>query len=80
VLGAPATAGGAPRIVKMLVDPREDREITRFRLEGRTVRATVLGFSSDTTPRCCPDLSRAYAWEWRHGRYVALPGPAAGSV
>lgn len=80
VISAPATAGGTPRIAQMLVDPKDDREITGFRLDGRTVRATVLGFSSDTTPRCCPDLKRTYSWEWRDGRYVALPGPLANSI
>jgi hypothetical protein len=80
VLGAPATAGAPPRIVEMLVDPKDDREISDFRLEGRTVRATVLGFSSDTTPRCCPDMKRTYSWQWRGGRYVALPGPSANSI
>ncbi|WNI14797.1 hypothetical protein [Actinacidiphila sp. ITFR-21] len=79
VLGA-APSGGAPRIVVTLVRPRDDRQVSDFRLEGRTVRATVLGFSGDDTPRCCPDLRRTYAWEWRGDRYVALPGPAANSV
>ena len=78
VLSAPA--GGAPRIVETLVRPQDDRQISDFRLEGGTVKATVLGFSSDTTPRCCPDMKRDYSWEWRDGRYVALPGPAAGSI
>jgi hypothetical protein len=80
VLGAPATPGGTPRIAEMLVDPEDRRAIADFRLDGRTVRATVLGYSSDDTPRCCPDLSRTYAWEWRVDRYVALPGPLPGSI
>ncbi|MEC3993123.1 hypothetical protein VSR01_06020 [Actinacidiphila sp. DG2A-62] len=75
-----AAAGGAPRIVETLVRPQDDREIANFRLQGRTVRATVLGFSGDTVPRCCPDLQRAYTWEWRDGRYVAIPGPPPNSV
>jgi len=78
VLSAPA--GGAPRIVETLVRPQDDRQISDFRLVGRTVEATVLGFSSDATPRCCPDLRRDYSWEWRDDRYVALPGPATGSI
>ncbi|MEU6851265.1 hypothetical protein ABZ901_15210 [Actinacidiphila alni] len=80
VLSAPTKAGGAPRIAETLVPPREQRSITDFRLEGRTVKATVLGYSSDTTPRCCPDLRRNYSWEWRDGRYVALPGAMANSI
>ena len=80
ILSAPATAGGKPRIAVTLVNPKDKRDITGFRLEGRTVKATVLGYSSDATPRCCPDLKRAYSWEWRDGRYVAIPGPVPGSV
>ncbi|WP_329180512.1 hypothetical protein [Streptomyces sp. NBC_01477] len=80
VLSAPEAAGGAPRIAVTLVNPRDNRQISDFRLEGRTVRATVLGFSSDSVPQCCPDMSRGYSWEWRDGRYVALPGPAANTV
>jgi hypothetical protein len=80
ILDASATAGGKPRIVQTLVNPKDDRQIIDFRLDGRTVKATVLGFSSDTTPRCCPDLRRTYSWEWRAGRYVAIPGPQGTSV
>lgn len=80
VLSAPATAGGTPRIAETLVRPQDKRDITDFRLQGRTVKATVLGYSSDSTPRCCPDLRRDYSWEWRDGHYVALPGPMANSI
>lgn len=80
VLSVPATPGGPPVIAETLVNPRDQRSITGFRLDGRTVRATVLGYSSPDTPRCCPDLKRDYAWEWRKGRYVALPGPLPNSI
>lgn len=80
VIGGPATPGGAPHVVEVLVKPEDDRQITDFRLDGRTVRATVLGFSTDSTPRCCPDMKRSYAWEWRGTRYVAIPAPPANSI
>ncbi|BBA96168.1 hypothetical protein RVR_1343 [Actinacidiphila reveromycinica] len=80
VLSAPAHPGGAPKIAVTLVDPKDDRQISDFRLDGDTVKATVLGFSSDDVARCCPDMKRTYTWEWRGDRYVALPGPAAGAV
>jgi hypothetical protein len=80
VLSAPARPGGVPKIAATLVDPKDDRQVSSFRLEGRTVEATVLGFSSDDIPRCCPDLQRAYTWEWRDGRYVAIPGPPPNSI
>lgn len=80
ILSPSATPGGHPKIVQMLVNPKDDREIADFRLEGRSVKATVLGFSGPDTPRCCPDMKRDYTWEWRGGRYVALPGPVPGSI
>ncbi|HEY5834776.1 hypothetical protein [Streptomyces sp.] len=80
VIGAPAAGGGAPHIVETLVEPEDDRQITDFRLDGRTVRATVLGFSTDSTPRCCPDMRGTYAWEWRGNRYVAITSRPANSI
>lgn len=80
VLTAGAAPGSAPRIVATLVDPAEQRSITGFGIQGRTIRATVLGYSSDTTPRCCPDQKRAYTWQWRAGRYYATPGALANSI
>jgi hypothetical protein len=80
VLTAPAHPGGAPKIAVTLVNPKEDRQISGFRLEGRDVKATVLGFSSDDIPRCCPDMKRDYTWMWQDGRYVAIPGPASNSI
>lgn len=80
ILSAPAKAGGPPRIAVALVKPQDNRQIQDFRLEDGTVKATVLGFSSDSVPQCCPDMSRTYTWEWRGDRYVALPGPAPNTV
>lgn len=80
ILDPPAAVGGRPKVVQTLVSPKDDRQIAGFRLDGRAVKATVFGFSSDNTPRCCPDLERAYTWEWRDGRYVAIPGAAPATV
>lgn len=80
VLSAPSRPGGPPRVAVTLVRPEDDRQILHFRLDGRQVKATVLGFSSDDVPRCCPDMSRTYTWEWRGDRYVALPGQSPNSV
>ncbi|MDX3235789.1 hypothetical protein PV392_08840 [Streptomyces sp. ME03-5709C] len=77
VLSADPSAGNAPRIVATLVDPEEQRGLKGLRAEGRTVRATVLGYSTDDVPRCCPDQQRDYTWEWRSGTYRAIPGPLA---
>jgi hypothetical protein len=80
VLSADPTAGAAPRIVETLVDPKEQRSFKDLKIDGRTVRATVLGYSTDDVPRCCPDQMRDYSWEWRSGTYYEIPGPLANSV
>ncbi|MGI5249368.1 hypothetical protein [Actinacidiphila glaucinigra] len=80
VLSADPAAGAAPRIVETLVDPKEQRSFKGLRIDGRTVRATVLGYSTDDVPRCCPDQQRDYSWEWRSGTYYEIPGPLANSV
>ncbi|MDX3075131.1 hypothetical protein [Streptomyces sp. MI02-7b] len=80
VLAPDAAGGGAPRIVETLVDPKEQRSFKDLRIEDRKVRATVLGYSSDDIPRCCPDQMRDYSWEWRSGTYYEVPGPLANGV
>ncbi|MDX2649349.1 hypothetical protein PV341_38460 [Streptomyces sp. PA03-1a] len=80
VLSADPDAGAAPRIVETLVDPKEQRSFKDLKIDGRIVRATVLGYSTDDVPRCCPDQMRDYSWEWRSGTYYEIPGPLANSV
>ncbi|PWI41977.1 hypothetical protein [Streptomyces sp. ICBB 8177] len=80
VLDPPATPGGRPRVVGTLVDPANKLSLRDFTVTGRTVSATLLGYSSNQVPRCCPDLARKFSWEWNDGRYVAIPGPHANSV
>lgn len=69
-----------PRIVETLVNPKEQRQIQNLRIAGRLVKATVLGFSSDEVPRCCPDQERSFSWEWRAGTWYVIPGPVAAGV
>ncbi|WP_037914373.1 hypothetical protein [Actinacidiphila yeochonensis] len=80
VLSSAKSGKGAPKIAAMLVNPRDDRQVTGLYARGAVVGATVLGYSSDSTPRCCPDMKRDYTWEWRTDTYVAIPGAAPGSI
>lgn len=80
ILSAGPTPGAAPRIVDTLVDPKEQRQIQNLRITGHEVKATVLGFSSDDVPRCCPDQERAFTWEWRDGTFYVIPGALANSI
>ncbi|MCQ4082650.1 hypothetical protein NGB36_19075 [Streptomyces sp. RB6PN25] len=80
VLSPPATPASRPRITGTLLDPGKGLSVKGLEIDGRTVAATLLGYSSDSVPRCCPDLSRGFTWSWRDGRFLTLPDPGAGSV
>lgn len=80
VLGGPTGKDGAPRVVETFLDPKEGLNVSDFAVEGRTVSATLLGYSSMDVPRCCPDRERRVKWQWRDGRFRLIPLPVAGSV
>jgi hypothetical protein len=69
-----------PRIVATLLSPAKKLSLSGFQVTGSTVSATVLGYSSDQVPRCCPDLARKFSWVWRDGAFVAVAGPHLGTV
>ncbi|MGD9484371.1 hypothetical protein WDH52_14125 [Streptomyces sp. TRM70308] len=74
VLAHPAR-GQAPRVVATLVEPADEQTVTDVRVRGGVVTATLLGYSSDAVPRCCPDERRDARWRWQ-GDAFAL-GPTA---
>ncbi|WP_244501166.1 hypothetical protein [Streptomyces sp. TP-A0874] len=80
VLAHPADGGKEPRIVETLLDPQESISVTEFAVSGRTITATLVGYSSEDVPRCCPDQERRVKWEWRDGKFVLTALPVAGSV
>ena len=76
---APPVGGGAarPRVVETLLPPGEGMSANRFRVAAGRVSATLLGYSSDDVPRCCPDQKRKVAWDWDGTRFVLTPAPVA---
>jgi hypothetical protein len=80
VLGHPAEQGGAPRVVETLLDPKEGLNVSDFAVRDRTVTATLLGYSSNNVPRCCPDQQRRVKWQWRDGKFGLTALPVPGSV
>jgi hypothetical protein len=71
---------GRPRIVATFLDPKEGMSIKDFALRGTKVSATLLGYSSEQVPRCCPDLQRKVNWRWKDGKFELKALPVAGSV
>ncbi|MCC3768540.1 hypothetical protein [Streptomyces sp. UNOC14_S4] len=80
VLGPGAAGEGRPRVLATLVDPAERMTVAAFRVTGDVVSATLLGYSSASVPRCCPDRSRNVEWRWRDGKFELTALPVAGSV
>ena len=61
-----ASSASKPRLMARLLSENADRQATAFTVDGRTIRMTVHGFSSDHVPRCCPDETFSLTWTW-HG-------------
>lgn len=80
VLAHPAHEGERPRIVATLVPQKERMSVKDLRVAGRTISATLLGYSSPDVPRCCPDKQRKVKWEWKNGKFTLVPAPVAGSA
>ncbi|WP_344630464.1 hypothetical protein [Streptomyces glaucosporus] len=80
VLAHPTREGARPRIAETLVDPEEGMTVQRLTARDGTVRARLLGYSSDEVPRCCPDRMRDVEWDWRDGTFVLEAAPTARSV
>ncbi|MFD5540215.1 hypothetical protein ACFWIJ_20965 [Streptomyces sp. NPDC127079] len=71
-------AAGAtrPRVVATLVDPKDRYTVTDFAVAARTVTATLLGYSTDDVPSCCPDVKTDAKWQW-NGHAFLRSTPAA---
>ena len=80
VLAQGTDEGGEPRVVETLLDPEEGINVGEFAVSGRTVSATLLGYSSPDVPRCCPDQQRRVKWQWSEGKFVLTAMPVPGSV
>ncbi|MEU8470385.1 hypothetical protein AB0F30_21135 [Streptomyces sp. NPDC029006] len=72
--------GRRPRVVATLVRPEDRLTVTGFAVRARTVSATLLGYSSDSVPSCCPDLRTPAAWQWNGSAFIRSTGAAAHSV
>ncbi|GGN18281.1 hypothetical protein [Streptomyces fuscichromogenes] len=75
-----AAGATSPRVVATLVDPKERLTVTDFAVAGKTVTATMLGYSSDNVPSCCPDLKSSAKWQWNGHAFVRSTPAAAHSV
>ncbi|MFG7941895.1 hypothetical protein [Streptomyces cacaoi] len=80
VLTRPEHDGGRPRIAATLVRQQEGLTVQGLKAHGRTVSATLVGYSSPDVPRCCPDKQRNVKWEWKNGKFALTPAPVAGGV
>nr|WP_308294740.1 hypothetical protein [Streptomyces sp. JJ66] len=72
VLTHPAR-GDTPRIAAALVEPADAQTVSDFRVRGDAVTATLLGYSSPSVPRCCPDEQRGVRWQWQGDGFALSP-------
>ncbi|MFE8945673.1 hypothetical protein [Streptomyces sp. NPDC007856] len=75
-----STDGDQPRVVATLVDPKNRLTVTDFSIRAGTVAATLLGYSSDAVPNCCPDLKTPTKWHWNGTAFIRSTPADAHSV
>lgn len=74
------SAGGKPRVVATLVDPKDQFTVTALAVRDGAVTATLDGYSSDDVPRYRPDVHDRAQWQWRNGAFVRSTPARASSV
>ncbi|NBM14338.1 hypothetical protein [Streptomyces sp. GC420] len=70
----------APRVVATFVEPDQRLSVTEFAVRDGRVSATLLGYSSDEVPRCCPDVQERVNWQWLEGKFVRTQQAGAPAV
>ncbi|MER7046312.1 hypothetical protein ABT391_15725 [Streptomyces jumonjinensis] len=65
---------GTPRVVATLIDTSRQQTADKLAIHDGTVTATLLGYSSAQTPRCCPDLKETAEWQWKDGKFLRTAG------
>ena len=71
---------GSPRVVATLTDPKSGDTVSDFAVRHGAVFATLLGYSSDDVPRCCPDVTDHVKWQWKNGSFERSTSAATHSV
>ncbi|MET7473965.1 hypothetical protein ABZT17_06305 [Streptomyces sp. NPDC005648] len=71
---------GKPRVVATLIAPKTGDTVSDFAVRDGAVTATVLGYSTEDIPRCCPDITDHAKWQWRNGAFVRTTPAGTHSV
>ncbi|MHC3472067.1 hypothetical protein ACYF6T_25710 [Streptomyces sp. 7R007] len=69
VLTRDAHSGDA-RVVATLLDAKDGDTVSDLTVQDGAVVATLLGYSSEDVPRCCPDVKDSAKWQWQKGAFV----------
>ncbi|MEU5523646.1 hypothetical protein ABZ759_24060 [Streptomyces sp. NPDC047860] len=75
-----AAGSTAPRVVATLADPQDRTNVDDFAVRDGEVTATLLGYSSEDVPSCCPDVRERVKWRWEDGAFVRSAPAGARSV
>ncbi|WP_327716059.1 hypothetical protein OG381_11825 [Streptomyces sp. NBC_00490] len=69
-----------PRVVATLVNPKDRVTVNTLTVSDATVTADMVGYSSDSVPSCCPDVTTSAKWQWKNGTFLRSTPAGAHSV
>ncbi|GAA3780274.1 hypothetical protein GCM10022403_013640 [Streptomyces coacervatus] len=75
-----ATGSDKPRVVATLLDPKTGDTVSDFAVRDGAVLATLLGYSTNDVPRCCPDTTDSAKWQWKNGAFMRSKPAGAHTV
>jgi len=71
---------GTPRVVATLVAPKTGDTVSALAVRDGAVTATLLGYSTQDIPRCCPDVTDHAKWQWKNGTFLRTTAAGAHDV
>lgn len=63
-----------------LVNPKDRVTVNTLTVSDATVTADMVGYSSDSVPSCCPDVTTSAKWQWKNGTFLRSTPAGAHSV
>lgn len=69
-----ASPASGPRLLAHLVRSEDNLLVSALRLKGSDIRGDAYGYSSESVPRCCPDLRIRLHWHWNGSGFIDMAG------
>jgi hypothetical protein len=64
-----ASSADSPHLAQTLLTMTDNWQASTLAVDGASISLPVGGFSGNSVPRCCPDVSTTLVWHWTGAEY-----------